>query len=55
MNIDVDGVSEKYLNTALKGDVTKIDYNGYTYTNVVVVVILKHLVTKDKFQLMILI
>jgi hypothetical protein len=38
MNIDVDGVgfSEKYLNTALKGDVSKIDYNKYTYTNVVV-------------------
>jgi hypothetical protein len=43
-------VFQKISNTALKGDVTKIDYNGYTYTNVVVVVILKHLVTKDKFQ-----
>ncbi|MGO4821129.1 MULTISPECIES: translocation/assembly module TamB domain-containing protein [unclassified Flavobacterium] len=38
LNVDVDGVgfSEKYLNTALKGDVTKIDFNNYTYTNVVV-------------------
>ena len=38
MNIDVDGVgfTEKYLNTSLKGDVTKIDFNNYTYTNVVV-------------------
>ncbi|WP_369753608.1 translocation/assembly module TamB domain-containing protein [Flavobacterium sp. WC2409] len=38
MNIDVDGVgfTEKYLNTSLKGDITKIDFNNYTYTNVVV-------------------
>ncbi|NRT15960.1 hypothetical protein HNP99_002320 [Flavobacterium sp. 28A] len=38
MNIDVDGVgfTEKYLNTALKGDITKIDFRKYTYTNVVV-------------------
>ena len=38
MNIDVDGkgFTEKYLNTALKGDVTKIDFKKYTYTNVVV-------------------
>ncbi len=38
MDIDVDGkgFTEKYLNTSLKGDVTKIDYNDYTYTNVVV-------------------
>ena len=38
MNIDVDGkgFTEKYLNTKLKGDVSKIDYNTYTYTNVVV-------------------
>ncbi len=36
LNIDVDGVgfSEKYLNTSIKGDVTKVDYNGYTYNNV---------------------
>lgn len=38
MNIDVDGIgfTEKYLNTSLKGDVSKIDFNNYTYTNVVV-------------------
>jgi hypothetical protein len=38
MNIDVDGkgFTEKYLNTALRGDVSKIDFNDYTYTNVVV-------------------
>ncbi|WP_225876834.1 translocation/assembly module TamB domain-containing protein [Flavobacterium muglaense] len=38
MDIDVDGkgFTEKYLNTSLKGDVTKIYYNDYTYTNVVV-------------------
>lgn len=38
MNIDVDGkgFTEKYLNTALKGDVTKIDFKNYTYSNVVV-------------------
>ena len=38
MNIDVDGkgFKEKYLDTSIKGDVTKIDYNNYTYNNVVV-------------------
>ncbi|WP_016989114.1 translocation/assembly module TamB domain-containing protein [Flavobacterium sp. ACAM 123] len=38
MNIDIDGkgFTEKYLNTALKGDVTKIDFKNYTYTNLVV-------------------
>lgn len=38
MNIDVDGkgFKEKYLDTAIKGAITKIDYNNYTYTNVVV-------------------
>jgi hypothetical protein len=38
MNIDVEGrgFTEKFLNTALKGDVTKIDFNNYTYTNIVV-------------------
>jgi hypothetical protein len=37
MNITVDGkgFTEKYLNTQLKGDVTKIEYNNYTYNNVV--------------------
>jgi hypothetical protein len=38
MNIDVDGkgFTEKYLNTGVKGDVTKIEYNKYTYNNIVV-------------------
>ena len=38
MNIDVDGkgFTEKYLNTGVKGDVTTIEYNNYTYNNVVV-------------------
>lgn len=38
MDIDVDGIgfTEKYLNTALEGGVTKIDFNNYTYTNVIV-------------------
>ncbi len=37
LNLDVDGkgFSEKYLNTSLKGDITQIDYNNYTYNNVV--------------------
>lgn len=37
LNLDVDGkgFTKKYLNTAIKGDVTKIDYNKYTYHNVV--------------------
>jgi hypothetical protein len=37
LNLDVDGkgFSEKYLNTSVKGDVTQIDYNNYTYNNVV--------------------
>jgi hypothetical protein len=36
LNIDVDGkgFSEKYLNTALKGSVSKLDYNKYTYSNI---------------------
>lgn len=37
LNLDVDGkgFSEKYLNTSIKGDVTQIEYNNYTYNNVV--------------------
>lgn len=37
LNLDVDGVgfSEKYLNTAVKGDVSQIDYKKYSYQNVV--------------------
>ncbi len=38
LNLDVDGVgfTEKYLNTIVKGDITKLDYNKYTYNNIVV-------------------
>ncbi|WP_232505653.1 translocation/assembly module TamB domain-containing protein [Flavobacterium crassostreae] len=38
MNIAVDGIgfTEKYLNTALNGVITKIDFKDYTYTNVTV-------------------
>ncbi|SDY71966.1 Family of unknown function [Flavobacterium aquidurense] len=38
LNLDVDGVgfTEKYLNTIIKGDITKLDYNKYTYNNIVV-------------------
>ncbi|MCI4443766.1 MAG: translocation/assembly module TamB [Lentimicrobium sp.] len=38
LNLDVDGkgFSEKYLNTSIKGDVSQIDYNNYTYNNVIV-------------------
>jgi len=38
LNLDVDGkgFSEKYLNTSVKGDVAKIDFNNYTYNNVVI-------------------
>ena len=38
MDIDIDGkgFTEKYLNTGIKGDVTKIEYSNYTYNNVVV-------------------
>ncbi|WP_281299378.1 translocation/assembly module TamB domain-containing protein [Flavobacterium limnophilum] len=37
LNLDVVGVgfSEKYLNTSLKGDVVQVNYNNYTYSNVV--------------------
>ncbi|MBC7845380.1 MAG: translocation/assembly module TamB [Flavobacterium sp.] len=37
LNLDVVGVgfSEKYLNTAVKGDVTQINYKNYNYSNVV--------------------
>lgn len=38
MNIDVDGkgFKQKYLNTAIKGDVSKIDYKNYSYSNIIV-------------------
>lgn len=38
LNMDVDGVgfTEKYLNTIIKGDIAKLDYNKYTYNNIVV-------------------
>ena len=37
LNLDVDGkgFSEKFLNTLVKGDVSKVDFKNYTYTNVV--------------------
>lgn len=37
LNLDVDGVgfSKKYLNTVVKGDIAKFDYNKYTYNNIV--------------------
>lgn len=36
VNLDVDGIgfSEKFLNTTVKGVVSKITYNNYTYTNI---------------------
>jgi hypothetical protein len=38
LNLDVDGkgFSEKYLNTSIKGDITQMDYNQYSYHNVVI-------------------
>ncbi len=38
LNIDVDGkgFKQKYLNTAIKGDISKIDFKNYTYSNIVV-------------------
>ncbi|TDW49034.1 uncharacterized protein DUF490 [Flavobacterium sp. 270] len=38
LNLDVDGVgfTEKYLNTIVKGDIATLDYNKYTYHNIVV-------------------
>lgn len=38
LDIDVDGVgfTEKYLNTIIKGDIAKLDYNNYTYNNIIV-------------------
>ncbi|KRB58142.1 translocation/assembly module TamB domain-containing protein [Flavobacterium sp. Root186] len=38
LDVDVDGVgfTEKYLNTIIKGDIAKLDYNKYTYSNIVV-------------------
>ncbi|MCC9070868.1 translocation/assembly module TamB [Flavobacterium sp. F-65] len=37
LNIDVDGkgFTDKYLNTVIKGDVQKFNYNNYTYSNIV--------------------
>lgn len=38
LNIDVDGkgFKQKYLNTAIKGSVSKIDFKEYSYTNILV-------------------
>lgn len=38
LDLDVDGVgfTEKYLNTIVKGDISKLDYNKYKYSNIVV-------------------
>ncbi|AYN04553.1 translocation/assembly module TamB [Flavobacterium sp. 140616W15] len=37
LNIDVDGkgFTDKHLNTVIKGDVQKFNYNNYTYSNIV--------------------
>ena len=36
LNLDIDGkgFSEKYLDTSLKGEVTQVDYNNYTYNSI---------------------
>ncbi|WP_244248519.1 translocation/assembly module TamB domain-containing protein [Flavobacterium foetidum] len=36
LNLDVDGVgfTERYLNTIIKGEISKLDYNRYTYNNI---------------------
>ncbi|MFA9188436.1 translocation/assembly module TamB domain-containing protein [Flavobacterium sp. FBOR7N2.3] len=36
VNVDGKGFTEKFLNTQLKGIVSKIDYNTYTYNNITV-------------------
>ncbi len=38
LNLDINGrgFNEKYLNTTLEGDIYRIGYNGYNYTNIVV-------------------
>ena len=38
LNLNVDGVgfTEKYLNTIVRGGISKLDYNKYTYHNIVV-------------------
>ena len=38
LNIDVDGkgFKQKYLDTAIKGDISQMDYKNYNYTNIVV-------------------
>ena len=38
MNIDVEwkGFKQKYLDTGIKGDISKIDFNNYSYSNIVV-------------------
>jgi hypothetical protein len=49
MNIDVDGkgFTEKYLNTGVRD---KIEYNKYTYNNIVVDGYFKIQITKEKYQ-----
>ncbi|RZJ29633.1 MAG: translocation/assembly module TamB [Flavobacterium sp.] len=34
LDVDGQGFKEKYLNTSFSGDILKVYYNGYTYTNV---------------------
>ena len=36
LDVDGKGFKEKYLDTSVKGDISQIDYNNYTYSNVVV-------------------
>jgi virulence-associated protein VapD len=36
LDVDGKGFKEKYLDTSIKGDISQIDYNNYTYNNVVV-------------------
>ena len=35
VNVDGKGFTEKYLNTQVKGDIMTMDYNSYTYNNIV--------------------
>ncbi|MBG6111540.1 virulence-associated protein VapD [Flavobacterium sp. CG_9.10] len=36
LDVDGKGFKEKYLDTSVKGDISQIDYNNYTYSNIVV-------------------
>ncbi|MGL2967392.1 translocation/assembly module TamB domain-containing protein [Flavobacterium sp. XGLA_31] len=53
LNLDVEGkgFTQKYLNTSFVGDVSKVYYNGYNYTKIIVDGSFKEPIFKGKFYI----